>query len=57
MAKMSKLNLDELDLMSIGMALDHIELYSDLVNPERDKNGEVVKVRKASQADINAFKI
>lgn len=57
MLKMSKLDVIELDYMSIGMVLDHIELYSNLVNPERDKNGEVVEVRKATQADINAFKI
>lgn len=53
MLKMSKLDLFELEVMSIGMVLDHIQLYADTINPDDKKE----KVKKATQADINALKI
>lgn len=55
MAKESKLSFDEMDLMSIGMVLEHIELYFEMKYPKDDKGKGVV--RKATQADINALKI
>ncbi|MEY9980476.1 hypothetical protein [Lysinibacillus sp. RC79] len=56
MAKEAKLSFDEMDLMSIGMVLEHIELYFEMKSPKDDKNGKVT-VRKATQADIDALKI
>ncbi|MFJ3386619.1 hypothetical protein [Lysinibacillus sp. NPDC086135] len=53
MAKEAKLSFDEMDMMSIGMVLEHIELYFEMKHPKDDKP----TVRKATQADINALKI
>ncbi|MFJ3389542.1 hypothetical protein [Lysinibacillus sp. NPDC086135] len=52
MAKESKLSFDELDMMSIGMVLEHIDLYFEMKRP---KDGDKPKVVKATQADINAM--
>ena len=49
-AKMTKLHLSELELMSTGMVFDHFELYTQLMNP--DKEVEV----EATQSDIQKFK-
>lgn len=52
MAKESGLDLFELDLMSIGMVLEHIDLYFEMKRP---KDNEAPKVVKATQADINSM--
>ena len=55
MAKMAKLTIAEMDRLSIGMILDHIQLYADMMGTkDGPKKGAV---RKATQADINALKI
>jgi len=56
MSKHYKLDFVELDMMSIGMVLDHIMAYSDIQN-SNSNNGNKTTVRKATQADINALKI
>lgn len=56
MAKEAGLSLEEIDLISIGMVLEHIELYFEMKSSKDDKNGKVT-VRKATQADIDALKI
>jgi len=53
MSTQSKLTLNHLEMMSIGMVLDHIQLYANMVNPDTE-NGQP---KKATQADINALKI
>ncbi|WP_447404299.1 hypothetical protein ACE1MR_11725 [Lysinibacillus sp. fkY65-2] len=55
MSTQSKLTLDHLEMMSIGMVLDHIQLYADMINPDESNKGGQAK--KATQADINALKI
>ncbi|WP_158539208.1 hypothetical protein [Lysinibacillus capsici] len=54
MAKMAKLTIAEMDGLSIGMVLDHIQLYADMMGTKDSKKGTV---RKATQTDINALKI
>lgn len=39
-----------MEMMSIGMCLDHIQEYADLINPKKEK------VREATQEDINRLK-
>lgn len=55
MSTQSKLSLDHLEMMSIGMVLDHIQLYADMITPQDEKQQS--QVRQATQADINALKI
>lgn len=50
MVKMSKLDLFEIDLMSIGMVLDHIQRYADMINPPEET------ARKATQSDIDLLR-
>lgn len=49
-AKESGLSLFEMEIMSIGMVLDHIQSFTDLKTPNNKK------VRKATKADIRALK-
>lgn len=51
MAKQINLSFGEMDMISIGMVLDMIAEYVDMKTPQENK------VRKATQADINALKI
>jgi len=55
MAKICKLSFTELDMMSIGMVFDHISMYVDITSPKQ--KDDKPKVRKATQADIDALKI
>jgi len=48
--KLSKLTIDEMKFMTLGMCLDHIEEYSVLMNPE------IQKEKEATQTDIQRLK-
>jgi len=54
MSTQSKLTLELMEVMSIGMVLDHIQLYADMINPDNSNTGQA---RQATQSDINALKI
>ncbi|OCS82281.1 hypothetical protein [Caryophanon tenue] len=53
MAKYAKLSTMEMDDMSIGFVLGHIQEYMEMITPSKDKKA---KVRKATQADIDKLK-
>ncbi|MGN7116033.1 hypothetical protein [Lysinibacillus odysseyi] len=42
---------EDLDSMTMGMVLDHIDEYFEMKNPKKKKKA----VRKASQADFDSF--
>lgn len=48
---MAKLTIEDLRFMTIGMCLDHIEEYGELINPDsKEKEPKV-----ATQADFDRF--
>lgn len=49
LCKMCKLDSKDLENMTIGMALDYIDEYLEMKNPNKKK------VRKASQEDFDKF--
>ncbi|MCY9547287.1 hypothetical protein [Lysinibacillus xylanilyticus] len=49
---MCKLDSNDLEKMTVGMALDYIEEYLEMKNPNKK---EKKTVRKASQADFDSF--
>lgn len=51
LAKHSKLTLSEMDEMSIGFVIGHVQEYFDMLNPNKKQ-----KARKATQVDINMLK-
>lgn len=48
---MCKLDSNDLENMTIGMALNYIDEYLEMKNPNKEKR----KVRQASQADFDMF--
>lgn len=48
--KMAKLTLDEMSQMTLGMCLDHVSEYYEMMNPSEKEN-----VREASQSDYDRF--
>lgn len=52
LCKMCKLDSNDLEKMTVGMALDYIEEYLEMKNPNKK---EKKTVRKASQADFDSF--
>lgn len=51
MCKETNLEHDDLEYMTIGMALDYIDEYIERKNPDRKNNS----VRDASQNDFDKF--
>ena len=49
LCRKSKLTLDDMEIMTIGMCLDYITEYVDINNPGKANN------RNASQSDMDAF--
>jgi len=49
LAYQAGLNLDDLNILTVGMVLDYIREYIDQRNPKK------VRRRKATQADFDAF--
>lgn len=49
--KMAKLTLEDLQFMTIGMCMDHISEYSEMINPKSKE----VEVRTADQSDFDSF--
>jgi len=49
MVKECGLNYDDLEIMTIGMCLDYIEIYVERKNPDKEQT------RKASQKDMDFF--
>jgi len=52
MCKMAKLELRDLEDMTIGMCLDYIDEYIEYLNPKKKKKK---KARRATQKDFDAF--
>lgn len=52
MCRSAKLQYADMELMTVGMALDYVDAYQDLHNPSDKKN----QPRKATQADIEKLK-
>ena len=48
--KMAKLTIEEMEYMTIGMCLDHIEEYTVFVNPK------MLAPKQATQSDIQRLK-
>lgn len=46
-----KLTHDDLETMSIGMVLDHIDEFVEMKNPDKKQSS----VRQATQSDFEAF--
>lgn len=55
MAKYAKLSTTEMDDMSIGFVLGHIQEYMEMITPSKDKKKQAT-TRKATQADIDKLK-
>ncbi|KGR88727.1 hypothetical protein CD32_01295 [Lysinibacillus odysseyi 34hs-1 = NBRC 100172] len=51
LCKEARLDHEDLDSMTMGMVLDHIDEYFEMKNPKKKKKA----VRKASQADFDSF--
>ena len=49
LCRKSKLTLEDMEIMTIGMCLDYITEYVDINNPEKENN------RNASQVDYDNF--
>ena len=49
MCKKSKLSIDDMKYLSIGMCLDYIDEYFDSLDTKKSKK------RKANQDDFNSF--
>jgi len=52
LCKMCKLDSNDLENMTVGMALDYIDEYLEMKNPNKK---EKKTVRNASQADFDSF--
>lgn len=50
MCKKSKLTVDDMDYMTIGMCLNYIDEYFESINPDKKP-----KKRKATQSDFDSF--
>lgn len=48
---MCKLDSNDLENMTIGMALDYIDEYLEVKNPDKKQSN----IRKANQADFDSF--
>lgn len=48
--KLAKLSIDEMEFMTIGMCLDHIEEYAIAMNPK------LAAPKEATQSDIQRLK-
>ncbi|HIX43031.1 MAG TPA: hypothetical protein H9983_07125 [Candidatus Kurthia intestinigallinarum] len=52
MCRTAKLQYADMEMMTVGMALDYIDAYQDLHHPSDKEN----QSRKATQADIEKLK-
>lgn len=49
LCRKSKLTLDDMEVMTIGMCLDYMQECVDINNPKKSRN------RKATQSDFDSF--
>ena len=52
--KKAKLSINDMEYMTIGMCLEYIDTWVDSFGQKNESNNKP-KVRKATQADFNAF--